>query len=412
MVSVRFPRSLRFRPHAWACAGLFALAVPAQAAGLEELLRAGLERNTRLRADREEVLGTSHDTLASASAINPSLEIEAAHNFTDPANPFAAVRVSQEIQPGLRRKAREAAKADLSLQQAWLRAGEMDLAAEIRTAYLEVLFLDRKAGLQREVIARWEALAKIAAGQVAQGRLSEVDQTQARLNALKAGQQEMEILSRRGAALVRLQTMAGLSAPPADLEPLPLDSLPGLPDKDTLLTWARAANPELAAWTSGVAAGKRQLALEEGRAATAFHFSAGYERSEDGAHLVGGGIGLPLPFGTRNQAHIFRARSGIRSAELRRASAEERLDADIATAVARLRSLAERLSHHRGQVRDLVRRQLELSEKGFRQGQLGVFDLSRVQEEYLDREVEALGLLEEYHREWIRLGRSVGGKTW
>ena len=56
--------------------------------------------------------------------------------------------------------------------------------------------------------------------------------------------------------------------------------------------------------------------------------------------------------------------------------------------------------------------QMELSEKGFRQGLLGVFDLSRVQEEYLAREGEALGLLEEYHREWIRLGRTAGGKTW
>jgi outer membrane protein TolC len=407
----RFPPHRPPWPKSLALAGLCALSLP-EAATLPELIRAGLEKNAGLLAEREEAAGASHDTLASAAAVNPELEIEALHNLTHPGSPTAGIRVSREFQVGLRRKARDAAKADWSSRRAWLRAGELDLAASIRSAYVEVLLLERKAALQGEVIARWEALARISAGQVAQGRLSEVDQSQARLNVLKARQAEMDIRSGREAALARLQVLAALPSPPGRLEAMPLDSLPVLPDPDSLKAWARAANPDLAAYAAVIAAEERRVVLEEGKAATAFHVSVGYERSEEGAHLVGGGIGMPLPFGNPNRAGILKARTAARSAELRRRAAAANLEADIAASHARLRSLAGRLGHYRGQVKDLVRRQLELSEKGFRQGLLGVFDLSRVQEEYLAQEGDALALLEEYHREWNRLGRAVGGRTW
>lgn len=406
---------IRARAGMPALAALWALGTlcaRAHAVGLEELIRAGLAGNRDFLAAREEASAAAHDTLASASAINPVLEVEAFHNLSHPESPAGSVKISREFQPGLRGKTRDAALAGWASRQAWVRAGELDLETAIRSAYLEALVHERKADLQREVMARWEGLAKVAAGQVSQGRLSEVDQAQARLNALKARQEEMEILSQRGAALGRLQLLAALPSPPAALEPLPLDSLPALPELDSLKAWAAAANPDLAALEAGIAAEKRRLTLEETGAGTSFHVSAGYERSEEGAHLVGGGVAMPLPFGNRNQAGILKARTGLRSAGLRKAAAEGRIAADIAAAHARLGSLADRLRHHRGEIRDLVRRQMELSEKGFRQGMLGVFDLSRVQEEYLAREGEALALLEEYHREWIRLGRAAGGKTW
>jgi outer membrane protein TolC len=405
-------------PPAWAYAGLFGLAVlrllpsPAHAIGLEDLIRAGLAGNREYLAAREETSALAYDTLASATAVNPVLEVEAFHNASHPESPAASVKVSREFQPGLRRKTRETARAEWATRQVWNRSAELDLAAEIRSAYLDALLLERKAGQQREVIARWEGLAKIAAGQVAQGRLSEVDHAQARLNALKAGQEEMDLRSRRAASLGRLQVLAALPAPPDSLEPLALDSLPALPGPDSLSAWAASANPDLAALDAVIAAQKRRLEMEQAGSGTPIHLSAGYERSEDGAHLVGGGIGIPLQFRGRNQVAILKARAGLRSAELRRAAASHRLAADVAASHARLGSLAARLAHHRGEIRDLARRQMELSEKGFRQGLLGVFDLSRVQEEYLAREGEALGLLEEYHQEWIRLGRTAGGRTW
>jgi hypothetical protein len=43
---------------------------------------------------------------------------------------------------------------------------------------------------------------------------------------------------------------------------------------------------------------------------------------------------------------------------------------------------------------------------------LGIFDLSRVQEEALDLEMESLDILQEYYRTLNQLGRLVGGKVW
>lgn len=413
MDPIRFPFFRPPGPPAWILAGALAFsALAAHAVGLEELVRAGLAGNRDYLAAREEASAAAHDTLASVTSVNPVLEVEALHNLSHPESPAASVMVTREFQPGLRRKTRDAARAGWASRQAWIRSAELDLVADIRSAYLEALLHERRAGLQGEVIARWEGLAKIASGQVAQGRLSEVDQAQARLNVLKARQEEMAIQSSRDAARVRLQILAALPSPPTDLEPVPLDSLPALPPLDSLKAWASAANPDLAALEAGIAVEKRRLDMEEAGAGTPFHVTAGYERSEDGAHLVGGGVGIPLSLGNRNQAGILKARTGLRSAELRKAAASGRIAAEVSAAHARLEGIAERLRHHRGGIRDLVRRQMELSERGFRQGLLGIFDLSRVQEEYLSREIEALSLLEEFHREWIRLGRTVGGKTW
>jgi len=64
---------------------------------LDELIRAGLEKNRELAVKRQEVHTSSVDTLSVASAVNPHLEIEARHNLTDPERPKAGIVLSREF---------------------------------------------------------------------------------------------------------------------------------------------------------------------------------------------------------------------------------------------------------------------------------------------------------------------------
>jgi cobalt-zinc-cadmium efflux system outer membrane protein len=395
-------------------AWVFLLSVQGQAQGLElpQLVQLGLENNRELNLRRQELKTASLDTLAASTAVNPHLEIEAMHDAMEEGKTSGGVRLSREFQPGARKRHKKAAKADWEGRKAWLKADELVLAKRIRTTFYDWQILKRKAALQREVIERWEGLARLTTGLVTQGRLSEVDLAEAQLNAVKARQRELGLLSEIESKESQLRLLTGQAQPPRELELSLVDSLPPLPHLDTLLSWALASNPELAALQKEKAASRQRLAVEEGLALPAFTLSAGYERELEGYNMIGAGIELPLTLFNRNQVGIAKAGSGVRGADLRLGAAEERLKAEVTETKSRVVRLAERYGHHKEQVRDLGRKQMSLSEKGFRQGVTGIFDLSRVQKEALEQELEALELLRDYYQAFNELGQMVGGKVW
>jgi outer membrane protein, heavy metal efflux system len=383
-----------------------------QGLGLENLIRAGLENNGELKAQAQEVATASMDTLNVATAVNPRLEVEARHNLTEPDRPSAGVRLSREFQPGIRSKMKKASKAEWRAKDEWLNTRELGLIQDIRTRYFDWQILNRKAALQRSVRSRWDRLSNLATGQVAQGKLSEVDLGQARLSAAKARQKELLELSEIGSTENQLRLLTGQVRLPDTLSSERQDSLGNLPSLDSLLGWASKESSDLIAMERESQAGALRLALEQGRAVPAFNLSLGYEREPEGENLIGGGIEIPLALFNRNQAGISKARSSLKESELRKNAAHEELKTQVADLHARLANLAERYGHFKGHIRDLGSKQLSLAEKGFQQGMLGIFDLSRVQEEALDLEMESLDILQEYYRTLNQLGRLVGGKVW
>jgi cobalt-zinc-cadmium efflux system outer membrane protein len=390
------------------------LVVLSQGQGLDlpQLVQLGLENNRELQLRRQELKTASLDTLKVSTAVNPHLEIEAMHDAMEEGKTSGGVRLSREFQPGARKRQHKAAKADWETRKAWQKAEELEFVKGIRIAFYDWQILKRKAALQREVIERWEGLAQLTTGLVAQGRLSEVDLAEAQLNAVKARQRELGLLSEIEAKETQLRLLTGQAQPPKELESSLVDSLPPHAPLDTLLSWVSSQNPELAALQKEKAASRQRLAVEEGLALPVFTLSAGYEREVEGDNMIGAGIELPLTLFNRNQVGIAKAGSAMREADLRQGAAEAKVKAEVAEIKNRVTKLAERYGHHKGQIRDLSRKQMSLSEKGFRQGVVGIFDLSRVQKEALDQDLEALDILQEYYQARNELGRQVGGKAW
>lgn len=383
-----------------------------QGLGLEELIRAGLAKNRELLLKRQEVHTASVETLSVSTTVNPHLGIEARHNLTEPNRPKAGVLLSKEFRPGIRGKMKSASKAEWEARETALKVDELDLVERIRTSFFEWQALNRKLALQETAIERWEGLARLAGSQMAQGKLSEVDRAEMQLNAVRARQRALALRSDREGLEERLRLLTGESRALAQLDSVAMDTLPAAPAPDALRKWAFEASPLLASLDKGIAAEKQRLQLEEGFSMPAVNLSLGYEREAEGYNMVGGGIEMPLAFFNRNQAGVLRAKSSLKEAELRKAAAAAALEAEIAESHRRLFRLAQQFEQYRSQARDLIRKQLRLAESGFRQGMLGVFDLSRVQAEFLAQEEEALDILEAYHREWNRLGKAVGGKLW
>jgi outer membrane protein, heavy metal efflux system len=379
---------------------------------LDSLIRMALSRNADLKAAQAQVDGLSEDTAASAYRSNPSLGLEAFHNPGSPGEPKASVRLTQEFRFGYPGQATGQAKARAAAGEQGRKAMELDLIEAIRNGYQAWQILNRKAALQAETESRWRNLSRLAAAKVAEGRLSQVEEAQTRLNLAKAQQRRAGFRAEMAAQEQRLGHWAGAVPLPDSLRSEFPDSLPAWPSVDSLAAWAAALNPDAIASEKEIAVAKSQVALEEALRKPSLALSAGYDREADGANLVGAGVEVPIPVFNRNRAGIAKARASLREAEWKREAALLKLRAGLLEAEAQLRSLADRYRAYQGEVRDLSRKQVALSEKGFREGLLGVFELSRVEEEALNQDLEALDILDAFNRTWNRLGRLVGGKTW
>jgi cobalt-zinc-cadmium efflux system outer membrane protein len=373
---------------------------------LDSLLAMALRNNPDLAASRQGTVVAAQDTLLPRVLENPVISAEAMHNLTEPGKPKTGFRISQEFRPGYRSAQGKLAKSDWSAALSAQQAHAADLATDIRSLWWSWQILHRKQALQQAVADRWESLARIASAKVAEGRLSEVEEAQARLDQANALQR---VAASRSAKLslehrMRYLAQAGSEA----LDTVALDSLPALPSLDSILARLAANSPELKALDAEIAARKSQVDWQRASRNVPVRLSAGYDREGDGSNLVGGGIELPLAIFNRNQVGIAKAQASLREAELRRSAARQRLAADARQAYTRLAGMAGRYGEYAARIRPLSRKQLALSEKGFRQGLLGIFELSRIQQESLAQESEALDLFDSYQQEWIRQNRSQG----
>ena len=386
-------------------------AIP-QGLDLDKLIRLGMEKNPDLLISRQETTGAGQDTTTAAIPSNPILEADAFHNLSDGSKPKAGAKISKEFQPGVLEGKQNVARAKWASKREWQSVKELDVALAIRADYFDWQILNRKKALQRDVRERWAGLARLTSAKMAEGKLSQIDQAQAQLNLAHSKQKELETQSDMASQEKRLAYLVGLERLPDSLATMNTDSLPDLPPLDSVWSWVNRENPELKALDRDIALENERLALEQRLRNPSFSLSLNYDRETDGQNLVGGGIGIPLPLFNRNQAGVVAAKSSLRTSELKRIAAEQKLKTDLAEIHGKLIKLSERYRNYAGEIRDLSRKQMALSEQGFRQGVMSVLDLSKVQEESLNQELEALEILQVYHQLWNQLGRLVGGKTW
>lgn len=379
---------------------------------LDSLVILGLRNNPDLLITQVEGDVVASDTLASTVFRNPNLSFEAGYNLTDPAKPKAGARLSKEFQPGLRGNQYQVSKATLAVKRQSQKSRELDIALDIRSAYFSWQILNRKKALQIEVEKRWETLSRIVSAKVKEGRLSQVDEGQAQLNRARARQRELEIQAEMESVEKRLAYLTGRNDGSNTIASYPIDTLPAVPTIEGLYKLAIEENADLKTLDRELETQKRQLELEKNLRNPSLTLSLGYDREAEGYNMLGGGIEFPLPIFNRNQVGLAKSRAELRLAGSRRAAAGARLKTEIAEMHGRLESLAERYQNYQKEIRTLSRKQLDLSEKGFTQGLLGIFELSRVQEEFLSQEQDGLNILDAFYDQWNRLGKAVGGKTW
>jgi len=383
-----------------------------QGLNLDSLIQLGWRQNLNVLVSKEETQVVAMDTVAARIRKNPEVDFQANYNVAEPSKPKASVWLSNEFQGGLRHYQYLVAKTHSDLSRQIEKEKKASLKFEITAAFYSWQILNQKKSLQKEVENRWQLLSRIATSKMKEGRLSQIDEAQAQLNYARAKQHEMEIQSEIMKTEIQLSFLTGSNLDSNQITPIRLDSLPEIAPLASLYELMKKQNPELGAIQKEIEVKQQQIDLEKALGRPPVTVALGYEKETDGNQLIGAGVRLPLQVFNRNQTGLAIAKGHLRVSEAQRRALETQIKTDIATLVHGLNQLALRYRNYEKEIRVLSRKQLDLSEKGFVQGLLGIFELSRVQEEFLAQELAALDILAAYYDQSNRLTKAVGVIAW
>jgi cobalt-zinc-cadmium efflux system outer membrane protein len=329
---------------------------------LDDFVRLGLERHPRLAQAGFAVEAARGRAVQAGLYPNPTISatFDELGDRTGPGGVNTIPLVSQEVVTGGKLAlARAAAGREVDQATLTLAARRADLLAGIRAAYFDVLALQRRVevlrelrGLADESVAHTRRLVEAKQAAALDVIQLEVQAEQTRAEA-EAAEQELPAAFRRLAAAT--------GAP--DLEAAPLagslnDPLPDY-DLDRMRAHVLAVHPEVRSAQVGLERAKLLWRRAQAEAVPNVTVSAGYVRQNQNKSNDGVvGVSLPVPVWNRNQGNIQAALAEVGSAAKEVERVQTDLTERVATAFreyAAARRRAERLADVRAKAEQAYR---------------------------------------------------------
>lgn len=376
----------------------------------------------------------------------PELELE---RITDA--PFHAegegeweVGIRQEIELSgsysLRRSAADAALAQTQLDA---RAVELAIRSDLRSAYVRAAAAEERLALVDSLTRFARRLDTIAGRLLSVGEISELERNSVRI---ERARNEMELVEARTELAAARTELARLAALPIGSVPVTSGIPTGSPSLlDTLASIERAfaagdeslfaRRPEMQALdraaervrierslasrravpniTLGLSLRSETMVLEGEDIEGSEVVRSGFERLRSTDRLLGLHLGVELPLPIMGLYDIGRGEVAAADAELAIIETERRLlaarlRAELVAAAARLRAAADLLTLYNSSIAPLVRRNLELLERGYTAGELTATELVTQQEQLLRTGLAAIDARREYAEAEGEVERAMG----
>ena len=418
------------------CLGALFTCVPAKPQAktqttLEDLVRTSLDRNKEVLALRERV-GQAR-ALARQEGVRPAASVEIEGRSGSPLGSpgdqeFSAAFVKPIEAFGKRKNRIRVADFAIALAQAELDERSNQIAYEIETAYLSVLYerecvavLDRVSDSLRE--SRRLTDARVREGDAAplEAQLLAVEQS-------RTDAQRAEAAGRLGSAEMELRRIAGLSAsdavptigPPTggraalSLEQLITRALERRADFRTarLLEQQGEAETDLAkseAHPDVTVSGRYTFLRESFEHKFGLTSSGALTPIRDNFNALSAGVSIPLVTERRNQGAIEAAASGAASARLRREHLESTIPLEILAAYDRWTAAQRTRDLLRDGVIDQSNKNLAVVREAYQLGQLRLMDVLNEQRRLTDSEFTYLDARVQVARALADLERLTGG---
>ena len=297
------------------------------------------------------------------------------------------------------------------LAEAEIAERRRELAGQVDLAVIELLATRSLLERQRELLALNAKIVAFLDEQAAQGVVSKLDATQAKLTGRSLKQRITALEAQEVVQAAEVKQLIGL-APETHIDldnglRLPADG-PGI---HTAYEGIFRQRPDLVLALAKIGEADAALAFEQAKRweDVSLRVFAERERAVDEPtglernSFLGIGVSIPLPLRQRNQA-------GIEKAEIDRVDAEKTVDATRF----HIRSEYEEAFRHRlanwklareasGEVLTLADENFEEYEKAYREGQASFLQVQRAQEQQLELQTAALEAVAEYYRSDARV---------
>jgi cobalt-zinc-cadmium efflux system outer membrane protein len=369
----------------------------------DELVSLALWNNPAFRATLAD-LGLSRADLVQAGMLpNPTLSM---------LMPFGAKPLEMTlIYPleifWLRPQRIETAKLDVEQTAHRLVQTGLDLIRDVRVAHAELTLAKERLKLAHSSVTLNQNIAELTHARLRAGDASELEVTNAQVDALQAQEQQGRFRHDCEIAKERLRNLAGLS-----LEQWPENiSAEKLPysnkfDAEKLLTEALNARPDLRAAEINVESAGERIGLAK---AEVFKLTASLNAKQvNGPLLAGPGLDVTLPIINQNQGGIAQAQARFDKAARQYVATRQRIALDVREAHARLQQASESLKQWQQTILPPLQTAIQDAENAYAAGNVTYLFVLETQRRWLDAQLKTAQAAADLRRARAELERSVG----
>ncbi|WP_447972299.1 TolC family protein [Nitrospira sp. Kam-Ns4a] len=382
---------------------------------LRDIIALALERNPRVLGAEGVMEQRRGEKIAAGAYPNPSLYGQTGRGtIQDPptGGPIAenAFVLNQPVEwPGMRAARKRVADAALAGASAGLEEARLDLIADVKLAFYELLLAQRGEELARQNLATVEHVARIVTARVRSGEGAQFEVIKADVEVLKANQVVTRAQNAVRVARVALDTLTAGALGTVymirgDFQPFQRDL-----SLDTLVTTALEQHPTIRRLAKLVEASGQNVELQRQARVPTVTVSGMYFR-EAGREAFGGALTVPTPLWYRRQGEIASALGAKRREEAELLRAQNELVRQVNQHFQDAKTAAEQLEVFEKGLLKQAQEALRIAQFSFQQGVSSLLEVLDAQRVFRQTQLEHAQARYEFSVALTRLERSVGGR--
>jgi cobalt-zinc-cadmium efflux system outer membrane protein len=303
---------------------------------LADAVTLALQRNPSVREATAATEAADADRVTADRRLNPAFSLDSVGSQE------LTLRLDQEFETAGRRRLRTAAaESGREVAQAGLRDTRRLIELEVRRAYLATVLAETDRTVAQTALEEIDKVIALNRARLDQGEISGADLRRLQVERLRFVEDVFaaDLASRNARSTLLallnsptldqpLELTDGLAVPPGELAPILAAAAAGASGRNTLLTQALAARPDMQGAQKAEALAETTTRLQRALRTPNLTFGAGYQRNF-GANAVVFGATAPLPFFNRNQGGVLRADAERRAAAARSALVDTGVRLDV-----------------------------------------------------------------------------------
>jgi cobalt-zinc-cadmium efflux system outer membrane protein len=354
---------------------------------LDRIIDLALERNPAIAGARSVIEQNEGRRIEAGAYPNPTIVAQTADaSIRDPSNGARIierdVRVNQTVEwPGMREARMDAAAAGLSGAAVGLEEAKLNLIAEVKGLFYELLLAERTVDLLQQNLEIVQEVARIVKARVRSGEGPQFEAVKADVEVLKAKQEMTKAKNVVRVKLVGLDTLTAGALGPRYKVQGDFRSLRDRLDPEQMVARDLSQHPILKRQGKLVEQAELTVTKEQQARVPNVTLFGGYAR-EIGREAVMAGVSLPTPLWYRQQGHIATALGTQRKEEAELIRARNDLTRAINQHAREAETAQDQILVYEEGLLKQAQEALRIAQLSFRQGAsslLDVLDAQRVQ---------------------------------